>query len=400
MSLIVIKFGGTSLGGCDRICQAAEMVAALIAAGHRCVVVCSAMAGITDHLVSMASSFGVESGSDYDLLLSTGEHQSIALFSMALQKIGLLARPFRAEDVPIMVDSAVSTTEIASIHVDALLASLERGVTPVVAGFQGVDAQSRVVTLGRGGSDLTAVAMAAVLEADECRIMTDVAGVHCADPRVIPRAALIEHIDVDAMMEMSSSGAKVLHDRCLSVAKAHGVVLTVASTAGKDGMTTIGHEVVSGTNLLVASHMTECCLVTIADIPSRAGLLSYFLSALAEYGISMRILQVCEDVTGQRIIASMHDRDWQAHQAAISQICLDLGASDPVAQVDSAMITVLGARPMLPERLLSTTASFLSKQGISVRHWSTSATKITFFTSMADLHASLQIAGVYQLEAC
>ncbi len=400
MSLIVIKFGGTSLGSCERIRQAAAMVAECVAAGNRCVVVCSAMAGITDQLVTMASSFGVEGGSNYDLLLSTGECQSIALFSMALQECGLSAKPFRADDVPIMVDSTVSTTEIASIHVDALLASLEKGVTPVVAGFQGVDAQSRVVTLGRGGSDLTAVALAAVLQAGECRIMTDVAGVHCADPRVIPRAALIEHIDVDAMLEMSSSGAKVLHDRCLSVAKAHGVVVTVASTAGKDGMTTIGQEAASGADLLVASHMTECCLVSIADIPPRAGLLSYFLSTLDEQGISMRILQVCEDVTGQRIIASMRDSDWQAHQVAIRKICLDLGASDPVAQVDSAMITVLGARPMLPERLLSTTALFLSKQGISVRHWSTSATKITFFVSMADLHAALQIVGGYQLEAC
>lgn len=236
MALIVKKFGGTSVGSVERIHAAAEIVAADVRAGHQVVVVVSAMAGETNRLIQLAREVsGAGEGelpppSELDVIASSGEQVSIGLMSMALQRLGIPAQSWLGFQLPIRTDGQFARARIRHMETASLSCCLSSGTVPVVAGFQGIDATGRVNTLGRGGTDTTAVAVAAALQADECQIYTDVKGVYTTDPRIVPNARLLPRVTFEEMLEMASLGSKVLHPRSVEFAGKYGVTLRVLSS--------------------------------------------------------------------------------------------------------------------------------------------------------------------------
>ena len=220
MSFIVQKYGGTSVGTAERIRHVAERVAESSRAGHRMVVVVSAMSGVTDSLIKMSREVAPEpSGRELDMLLATGEQQTIALTAMALHSLGIPAVSFTGAQAGIVTDRRHTKAKISNISPKKVHEALDAGHVVIVAGFQGQNVDGHITTLGRGGSDLTAIAMAAALKADRCEIYTDVDGVYTADPRLVPNARKIEEISYDEMLEMASLGAKVMQARSVEFAK-------------------------------------------------------------------------------------------------------------------------------------------------------------------------------------
>jgi aspartate kinase len=243
MALMVLKFGGTSVGSLEKIKEVAAIIQAVYDAGYKVVVVVSAMAGETDRLISLANNLvSMPDPRETDVLLATGEQVSIALLSMVLIGNGYPARSYAGYQVKINTDNVHTKARITSIDNDNILPDLDRGIIAVVAGFQGIDAYGNITTLGRGGSDTTAVALAAALEAEECRIYTDVKGVYTADPRVVPNAKLLKQIAFKEMLELSSLGAVVLQTIAMEIASQHKVPLRILSTFDKGMGTLISYE--------------------------------------------------------------------------------------------------------------------------------------------------------------
>ncbi|MBT5228822.1 MAG: aspartate kinase, partial [Methylococcales bacterium] len=231
MALIVQKYGGTSVGTVERIQHVAAKVAKEVAAGNQIVVTVSAMSGQTNKLIELATEIDEDLlPREYDVLVSTGEQVTIALLSMALNKIGCKAKSYTGSQIAIKTDSFFTKARIKSIDADRVQADLDDGNVIVVAGFQGVDDNGNITTLGRGGSDTTAVAMAAVLKAQECQIFTDVDGVYTTDPRIEPRARRLEQLTFEEMLEMASLGSKVLQIRAVEFAGKYSVPLRVLSS--------------------------------------------------------------------------------------------------------------------------------------------------------------------------
>ncbi len=231
MALIVQKFGGTSVGSIERIRHVASKVVGTRKAGHDLVVVVSAMAGETDRLIRLAKEMADKpDGREYDVMVSTGEQISVALLAMAIQSLGYHAVSLLGFQVRIITDSDFTKARIESIDTGAITGALKKGSIVVVAGFQGIDEGGNITTLGRGGSDTTAVALAGVLKADVCEIYTDVEGVYTTDPSICPHARKLERISYDEMLEMASLGAKVLHTRSVEFAKKYSIPIHVRST--------------------------------------------------------------------------------------------------------------------------------------------------------------------------
>ena len=236
-----MKFGGTSVATTELMDRIAHRVSGLRNEGHEVVLVVSAMGHETDRLVDLADQVDYQDPAgrqELDVLLSTGEQVSIALLAMSLMKAGISARSYQGHQIPIHTDAAYSRARILSIETLALEQSLSLGIVPVVAGFQGVSDEGRVTTLGRGGSDTTAVALAAALSADECQIFTDVEGVYTTDPRVVAGASRLAQVTFEEMLELASSGSKVLHSRAVELANKYAVPLRVLSSF-KDGPGTL-----------------------------------------------------------------------------------------------------------------------------------------------------------------
>lgn len=231
MSCYIIKFGGTSLGDTQRLYRAARRIAALYRAGHQVVAVLSARAGATDALLARAREIDPDCcGRELDALLATGEQVSVSLCALALGRLGIPAVSLCGWQAGLETDGCHGSARVLRLSCDRILRELKAGRVAVVAGFQGVDAHGDITTLGRGGSDTTAVALAAFLEADVCRICTDVDGVYDRDPRRYPEAVKYEVISYDDMLTLARSGARVLHDRCVELAKLYGVPIEVCSS--------------------------------------------------------------------------------------------------------------------------------------------------------------------------
>ncbi|MDE3225872.1 MAG: aspartate kinase, partial [Nitrospirota bacterium] len=231
MALIVQKYGGTSVGTVERIHRVADRVADAKKAGHNVVVVLSAMSGETDRLLRLAQEVtAAPDERELDMLLSTGERVTIALLAMDLRGRGINARSFTGRQVGIITDSSHTKARIARVTAERIREALAEGIIPVVAGFQGINERNDVTTLGRGGSDLTAVALAAALKADRCVIYTDVDGVYTADPNIVPSARRLDRVSYEEMLELASLGAKVLQSRSVEFAAKHGVPLEVQSS--------------------------------------------------------------------------------------------------------------------------------------------------------------------------
>lgn len=273
MNLVVKKFGGTSVGSLEKIEAVASILAEDYNRGQKPVVVISAMSGHTNRLINMAEKINPSyRGPSYDMLLSSGEQVSIALLSMALQKRNIQSQAMLGHQVGIQTDSTFSKASIQSIRTDAIMKVLSKGAIPLVAGFQGVTKENQITTLGRGGSDLTAVALAVVLKQKMCEIYTDVKGVYTGDPRIIEDAKKIKEIGFSEMMEMSSLGSKVLQIRCVEMAAKHNIKIQVRDTFSKEEGTWIvkkESDGMEGSVVSAVAHDSNAVVIELEKLPKK-----------------------------------------------------------------------------------------------------------------------------------
>jgi aspartate kinase len=382
MSLIVQKYGGTSVGTIERIQAVAARVAAKHQAGHQLVVAVSAMSGETNRLIGLAKEIDESPCSrEMDVLVSTGEQVTIALLCMALNKIGLEARSYTGGQVRILTDSAHGKARIKEIDGHRIKDDLNAGRVVVVAGFQGADEQGNITTLGRGGSDTTAVALAAALEADECQIYTDVDGVYTTDPRIVANARRLDKITFEEMLEMASQGSKILQIRSVEFAGKYNVPLRVMSSFEEGPGTLISLEeddqmekaVVSG----IAFNRDEAKL-TIRGIPDQPGVAYKVLGAISEANIEIDVIvqNVAKDNSAS-ITFTVHRNDLPAANKLLTKIADDLGAQEVESDDCIAKISIVGVGMRSHAGVAAKMFEVLANEGINIQLITTSEIKIT-----------------------
>ncbi len=382
MALIVQKYGGTSVGSVERIQAVAQRVKRWRDAGNSLVVVVSAMSGETDRLLGLAKAIqNPPSPRELDVLLSTGEQVTIALLSMALEQIGCPARSYTGAQVRIRTDSAHNKARIQEIDGARIRADLQAGRVVVVAGFQGVDEAGNITTLGRGGSDTSAVAVAAALKAEECQIYTDVDGVYTTDPRIEPRARKLNRITFEEMLEMASLGSKVLQIRAVEFAGKYRVPLRVLSSFGEGEGTLITFEediveqaVISG----IAFAKDEAKL-TIVGVPDQPGIAHRILGPIAEANIEvdMIVQNIGADGTTTDFTFTVHRNDYERALSILQSTADALGARAVDGDDRIVKISLVGVGMRSHAGIASKMFAALAKEGINIRMISTSEIKIS-----------------------
>lgn len=341
--IYVKKFGGTSVGSIERIEHVADLVHEGIKSGQKPIVVVSAMAGETNRLVRLANDiYPNYRGPAYDSLLASGEQVSMSLLAMALEKRGLKTESFLGFQLGIHTDSIFSRARIQSIDSKKLLDCIERNQIPIVAGFQGIDSMYRVTTLGRGGSDTTAVALSAALPGSVCEIYTDVSGVYTSDPRFVKKAKKIKEISFDEMMEMASLGSKVLHFRCVELAAKYKTPIHVRSAFEDVEGTWILPEdkIMENPVVSAVTNEMETAIIKIFPIPESINFLSDFFSQLSEKEIVVDIISQSIMEEGQRLAFSIPQSDWPLASDLVKNL------SGPKAQInymdEMAKVSIIG----------------------------------------------------------
>jgi aspartate kinase len=381
MSLLVLKFGGTSVGSPDRIKSVAERVLRLRGEGHSLVVVVSAMSGETDRLLGLAREIQPRSeGRELDVLLSTGEQVTIALLAMALAARGCPARSYTGGQVRILTDSAHNKARIRSIDDVRIRGDLDAGRVVVVAGFQGVDEAGAITTLGRGGSDTTAVALAAALKADECQIYTDVDGVYTTDPRVVKHARRLERITFEEMLEMASLGSKVLQIRSVEFAGKYNVPLRVLSSF-EDGpgtlITTEEGRVEQALVAGIAFNQNEAQL-TIQGVPDQPGVAYGILGPVADANIEVDM--IVQNIGGDGttdFTFTVNRNDFEKATEILQKVAAGLGARQVSGDTKIAKISVVGVGMRSHAGIAARMFKALAKESINIRMISTSEIKIS-----------------------
>jgi aspartate kinase len=404
MALIVQKYGGTSVGSPERIAHVAEKVKVARGRGNDVVVVVSAMSGETDRLVGLAHKIAEQPDArELDVLLSTGEQVTIALLAMALQKRGCAARSYTGSQVRILTDSVHNKARIREIDEAAVRHDLSAGRVVVVAGFQGVDEHGNITTLGRGGSDTTAVALAAALKADECQIYTDVDGVYTTDPRVVPNARRLDRITFEEMLEMASLGSKVLQIRSVEFAGKYNVPLRVLSSFEEGQGTLITFEesqmeqpVVSG----IAFNRDEAKL-TVIGVPDQPGIAYRILGPIADANIEvdMIVQNVAEDATTD-VTFTVHRRDYAQAMEILQRAAKAMGAREVTGDNKIVKISLVGVGMRSHAGIASKMFQALSKEGINIRMISTSEIKISVVVDEKYLELGVRaLHEAFQLDA-
>ena len=381
MSLIVQKYGGTSVGSPDRIAAVAEKVHGWRERGHDLIVVVSAMSGETDRLVSLAKAIGPRPNPrELDVLLATGEQVTIALLSMALEARGCPARSYTGAQVHILTDSAHNKARILDIDAAGVRKDLDEGRVVVVAGFQGVDEHGSITTLGRGGSDTTAVALAAALKADECQIYTDVDGVYTTDPRVVPKARRLARITFEEMLEMASLGSKVLQIRSVEFAGKYNVPLRVLSSFQEGEGTLITYEEAGMEEALISgiAFNRDEAKLTVLGVPDQPGVAYQILGpvAAANIEVDMIVQNVGQDATTD-FTFTVHRNDYDKALEVLRATAKQLGAREVNGDNRIVKISVVGVGMRSHAGIASTMFQALAKEAINIRMISTSEIKIS-----------------------
>jgi aspartate kinase len=380
--LIVQKYGGTSVGSVERIKAVAEKAAACKDQGNQVVVVVSAMSGVTNNLTAMAYELQKEpSLREMDMLLSTGEQTTIALLSMALQAIGCTARSYTGGQVRILTDSAHTKARIREIDDEKIRHDLDQGKVVVVAGFQGVDEEGNITTLGRGGSDTTAVALAAALKADECQIYTDVDGVYTTDPRVVENARRLDKITFEEMLEMASLGAKVLQIRSVEFAGKYNVPLRVLSSFEEGSGTLIVSEedlmmempLISG--IAFTRDEAKLSVVGIPDVP---GMAYQVFGPISDANIEVDVIvqNIGADLTND-ITFTVQKKDSEAATRILEKTATEMGARGVKVDDKVAKVSLVGVGMRSHAGIASRMFEALSKESINIQLITTSEIKIS-----------------------
>lgn len=383
MSLVVEKFGGTSVGSVERINAIADKLIRKHQSGEQLVVVVSAMSGETNRLIGLANDITDQpSAREMDVLVSTGEQVTIALLSMALQKRGNDARSYTGGQVSIRTDNIHSRARILNIDGERILSDLNRGRIVVVAGFQGVDELGNITTLGRGGSDTTAVAVAAAIQADECRIYTDVDGIYTTDPRLVPEAKRLDSITAEEMLELASLGAKVLQTRSVEFAGKYKVPLRVLSSFEEGPGTLITYEnedtsmeapLISG----IALQRDEAKL-TIRGIPDHPGVAHQVLGPISDAHINVDVIIQNASAKGLTDLTFTVPRaDYQACMSILDKLVEELGARDVKGDDKIAKISIVGVGMRSHTGVANKMFKTLADNDINIQMISTSEIKVS-----------------------
>jgi len=397
MTLIVEKFGGTSVGSVERINAVADHLIKKHQAGEKLVVVVSAMSGETNRLIGLANDITKQpSDREMDVLVSTGEQVTIALLSMALQERGNDARSYTGGQVRIKTDNIHSRARILDIDGAKILDDLNSGRIVVVAGFQGVDDQGNITTLGRGGSDTTAVAVAAAIKANECRIYTDVDGIYTTDPRVVPTARRLESITAEEMLELASLGAKVLQTRSVEFAGKYKVPLRVLSSFKEGPGTLITYEneessmeapLISG----IAFQRDEAKL-TIRGIPDHPGIAHKVLGPVSEAHINVDVIIQNASAQGLTDLTFTVARgDYEKCLAILDKQVVELGAQDVKGDNTIAKVSVVGVGMRSHTGVANTMFATLAENDINIQMISTSEIKISVILEEENMEKAVQV---------
>ncbi|MFQ5543124.1 MAG: aspartate kinase [Nitrospiria bacterium] len=405
MALIIQKYGGSSVGNIDRIRIVAKRIARTSQEGHRLVVVVSAMTGETDRLTRMARKVASSpSRREMDMLLSTGERVTIALLAMAIQELNLEAISFTGRQVGILTNSVHTQARIEQIHADRLKEAMDKNVIPIVAGFQGINQSSDVTTLGRGGSDTTAVALAAALRADLCDIYTDVDGIYTTDPNIVPSARLISKISYEEMLEMASLGAKVLHTRAVEFAMKYNVPVRVRSSFNDHEGTLVTEEDQEMEQELVSgvTYDKHQAKVTLVGVPDHPGIASKIFSALADdYMLVDMIIQNVGQGGLTDLSFTVPKGDAIRAKEILSKLTDALEIQDVVLTEQIAKVSIVGVGMRSHSGVAAKTFSSLAEKGVNIMMISTSEIKISCVIELKHtelavqtLHEAFNLSGI------
>ena len=382
MSLLVQKYGGTSVGSVERIKAVAERVYKATSAGHKVVVVVSAMSGETNRLLGLADEISsTPLPRELDVLVSTGEQVTTALLCMALSELGQEARSYTGRQAGIETDDVYNKARINNIDTTAVMKDLERGCVVVLAGFQGVNEDGDVTTLGRGGSDTSAVAMAAALNADECQIYTDVDGVYTTDPRVVANARKLDRITFEEMLEMASLGSKVLQIRSVEFAGKYNVTLRVLSSfeEGEGTLITIDEEdAVEQALISGIAFSRDEAQITIRGVPDTPGIAFQIVGAVADANIEVDM--IVQNVSGDNVTDftfTVNRNDHDKVMAIVNSVAKELGAADVSGRKDIVKVSVVGVGMRSHSGIASKMFEALAAEQINILMISTSEIKIS-----------------------
>lgn len=394
MALIVQKYGGTSVSDADRIRAVAEHVAYTARQGNQVVVVVSAMGKETDNLIALANQVSkTQPGREMDMLLTVGERKSMALLCMALADIGVDAMSFTGSQVGIITDTSHGKAKILEVKGDRVRAALADGNVCVIAGFQGVSTDKEITTLGRGGSDLTAVAVAAGLGADACEIYTDVTGVFSADPRICPQARKLACVGFDEMLEMAASGGRVLNLRSAEFARNHNVPLHVRSSfTWEPGTWVIAQESIMEEAIISAvTHDATESKVTVVGVPDHPGISATLFEQLAEANIVIDMIVQNTSHSGRTDISfTVPKADMAVAKGIVARVANEIGAEGVEEQTDIAKVSVVGAGMKTSPGVAAKMFRVLADNDVNIEMISTSTIRISCVVSAGKMEGAVR----------
>ena len=394
MGLVVQKFGGTSVAGPERLKAVARRLVAAREQGHEVVGVLSAMGQATDDLIALAHEVSpLPAERELDMLLSVGERISCALAAMAIHDLGHEAISLTGSQAGIVTDTAHGRAKILEVRAERIHKALAGGEIVLVAGFQGVSTQLEVTTLGRGGSDTTAVALAAALGADVCEIYTDVEGVFTADPRLVPGARKLDAVSYEEMLELSASGAKVLTLRSVEFARNHGVRIHVRSAFSEaEGTWVVSQEELMEQPIISGiAHDTSAAEVTILGVPDRPGIAARVFGALAEAGVNVDMIVQNVSAAGHTDISfTLPKTDLDRAESVLAPLAEEIGASGLAHDPDVAKISLIGAGMRTHPGVAAGMFAALAEAGVNIGIISTSAIRISCVVPAADVERAVQ----------
>jgi aspartate kinase len=381
MALVVQKYGGTSVGNLDKIANVAKKVIRTKEQGNDVVVVLSAMSGETDRLIQLAQKAADEPDPrEYDSLVSTGEQVTVTLLAIILNGMGYPAKSFLGFQVRVRTDQAFKKARILDVDTEAIRAELKKGVIVVVAGFQGIDPENNITTLGRGGSDTSAVALAAALKADVCDIYTDVDGVYTTDPNICSNARRLDRITYDEMLEMARAGAKVLQPRSVELAKKFNVPVYVKSSFSDEGGTLVTKEekemekeVVSG-----VTYDRDQAKITVIHVPDRPGVAARLFMPLSEKNIVVDMIIQNASIQGHTDLTfTVSRKDIREATRIISEVVRDVGAEKLEVDDNVAKVSIIGVGMISHSGVAARMFDTLAREGINIMMISTSEIKVS-----------------------
>jgi len=380
MALIVQKFGGTSVGDIERIKNVANIVKKTVSRGHKVVLVVSAMAGETNRLVALTNQIQeIPDEREYDVVVASGEQVAIGLVAMALKEKGLKAKSYLGFQVPIITDNMHSRAKIKKIETKKLKEDIKKGIIPVIAGFQGVTEDGDITTLGRGGSDTSAVAIAAALKADVCEIYTDVEGVYTTDPRICESARLIDKISYEEMLEMANLGAKVMHLRAVEIGMLYGIPIHVRSSFNdREGTWIIKEEKMEKSEVTAVTYDKNQAKVTILKVKDRPGIAAKLFKPVSEAGINVDMIVQNVSTGGYTDLTFTVQRtDLKKVVKILEPVVKEIGAEGIVSDDKIAKVSIVGVGMASSPGIAAKMFETLAQNAINIQMISTSEIKIS-----------------------